>query len=276
MELISITDREFKLFRNLIYDEVGINLTEAKKPLLVSRLTRRFLELNIRSFSEYYGIVSIDRAELVRLLDSISTNKTEFFRESGHFDFLAGRFLRDMQSKAHREGIKKIRIWSSACSTGEEPYSIVISLMEGLSMDRYWDIKVLASDICTKVLETAQKGVYDNQSIKKVPSHLWNRYFLKGVDDNTGKYKIKGFVREKVIFRRLNLKDREWPIRCAFDAIFCRNVLIYFDRYTRIDTIRKLARYLSPGGYLFLGHAESVPEGLEGFVKVAHSIYQKV
>ncbi len=272
---IAITDKEFNLFREIIYNETGINLKEHKKPLLVSRLTRRLMELGINSFSEYYRMVVTDKGELVRLLDRVSTNLTEFFREARHFDFLRGGFLDELKERAKSTGQKKIRIWSAACSTGEEPYSIAISLLEGLGRDSSWDIKILASDICTEALEAAECAVYTEERLQKVPRCLWSTYFLRGRYGCTGKYRVKGFVREMLVFRRFNLKERTWPIRGGFDAIFIRNVLIYFDRPTQDEIVGKLLRYLNNGGYLFLGHSETMLGKRDGLRMIVPSVYRR-
>lgn len=273
---VAINDKEFRLFRDLIYDEVGINLTENKKSLLISRLTKRLIALNINSFSDYFEIVSKDSQELLFLLNTISTNMTEFFRESVHFEFLQNGFLKAMRDKAIRTGERKITVWSAASSTGEEAYSIAISILEGLGEDSFWDIKIVASDINTDVLKATETAIYNEESLKKIPKHLWSKYFLKGVDDNGGRYRVKDFIRSMVLTRRFNLMDREWPIRGGFDAVFCRNVLIYFDKKTQEETVKKLCRYLQKGGYFFLGHSETSVGKVDGFKTIIPSIYQKM
>ncbi len=273
---ITIQDGEFRLFRDLIYNEVGINLTEKKKTLLVSRLAKRLMELNLESFSDYFAIVSKDRQELLFLVNRISTNLTTFFRERVHFEFLQNAFLKDMREKARRTGERKITVWSAACSTGEEPYSIAISLMEGIQRDSCWNIKIVASDINTNVLEATETAVYDEGSLEKVPKHLWKKYFLRGTDKYGGKYRVKDFVKGMVLTRRFNLMNKEWPIRGGFDAVFCRNVLIYFDRKTQEETVSKLCRYLSVGGYLFLGHSEAGLGRMNSLKAVMPSIYRRV
>ncbi len=269
-----ISNQEFTLFRDMIYHEAGINLTEQKKPLLVTRLRKRFDELHIDSFTEYYRVISRDETEMVRLLDCVSTNLTEFFRERAHFDFLKGRFLDEKKAKAVTN--RKIRVWCAAASTGEEPYSIAMTLMEGLKGCGTWDVKILASDINTTVLKTAEKAVYVSERLKKVPKPLWKAYFLKGRGENSDNYRMKEHIKNLLIFRRFNLKKKEWPIGGGFDVIFCRNVLIYFDAVTRTDVIERLSRYLNPGGYIIVGHSETLTEKGRQFKVILPSVYQKV
>lgn len=277
---IGITDREFSLLSDLISNEAGINLPEHKKPMLVSRLRKRLHTLKIESFSDYYSMVSMNRTELLSLLDSISTNITEFFREQAHFDFLQGGFLEKLVAKAKYRNERRIRIWSVACSTGEEPYSIAITLLEGLTLmgclNLGWDIKILASDINTSVLKVAESGKYTGDSLRKVSQHLWSKYFLKGIGRHSGEFRVKDFVKEMVLFRRINLKENVWPVREGFDAVFCRNVLIYFDKQTQEQTVAKLVRYVNDGAYLFLGHSESLAGMSSGLKMAAPSIYQKM
>ena len=271
----SLSDKEFRLLSNIIHDATGINLTYNKKALLVSRLAKRLRELGV-NFSEYYRIVREDKEEFIRLIDRVSTNKTEFFREFEHFKFLASSFVDEMRKKARRCGERKIKIWSAACSTGEEPYSIALTLLEALRGEAGWNIRILASDICTEALKIAQRAIYDEDGIKKLPAHLWCKYLLKGIGEHKGRYRFKEFVRRMVEFHRINLKEGRLPVREEFDAIFLRNVLIYFDRPTQDEIVEKLSRHICRGGYLFLGHSESLQARPSGFKMVIPSVYLKV
>jgi chemotaxis protein methyltransferase CheR len=267
----SITAEEFQRFRTLIYDESGISLGEQKKSLLASRLSKRLLDLDLATFAEYYRKVTVDptREEFTRMLDLISTNKTDFFREPKHFDFLRDRILPEL------DGAKRIRIWSSACSTGEEPYTIAMTLYEGVQNPERWDFKILASDLSTRVLAKAASGTYDEDRIRDVPSGILQRHFLRGRDNQAGLYKVKPHLASAITFRRINLMDDHFPIKHPLDLIFCRNVMIYFDRPTQETLVNKFHHYLKPGGYLFIGHSESLQWVTHPFKSLAPTIYQK-
>ncbi|TKB71146.1 MAG: methyltransferase domain-containing protein [Nitrospira sp.] len=267
----SITAEEFQQFRTLIYHESGISLSEQKKSLLASRLSKRLRDLDLTTFSEYYSTVMEDRTreEFTRLLDLISTNKTDFFREPKHFDFLRDRILPELDS------VKRIRIWSSACSTGEEPYTIAMTLYEGVRDPERWDFKILASDLSTRVLAKASSGIYDNDRFRDVPPDVMKRHFLRGRGEQEGVFKVKPHLASVIKFRRLNLMDDQFPIKNPLDLIFCRNVMIYFDRPTQETLVNKFHRYLKPGGYLFIGHSESLQWVTHPFKSIAPTIYQK-
>lgn len=270
MEYVISTD-EFERFRKLIYDESGITLSDQKRTLLVSRLSRRLRDLGLSTFSEYYDRVTEDatRDEFTRMLDLISTNKTDFFRESNHFDFLRDRILPEL------EDVKRIRIWSSACSTGEEPYTIAITLYEGVQDPAQWEFKILASDLSTRVLAKAATGIYETDRVKNIPEDVVRRHFLRGRGDRAGFVKVKPHLAAIIRFRRLNLMDDHYPIKNPLDLIFCRNVMIYFDRPTQEQLVNKFHRYLKPGGYLFIGHSESLQWIRHPFRSLAPTIYRK-
>ena len=267
----AISSDEFLRFRKLIYDESGISLGDQKQTLLASRLSKRLRDLGITTFTEYYERVTGDptKEEFTRMLDLISTNKTDFFREPKHFDFLRERILPE------QSGEKRIRIWSSACSTGEEPYTIAMTLYEGVSNPQQWDFKILASDLSTRVLAKAATGVYDAERVRDVSPELVKRHFLRGRGDCEGSLKVKSHLASLIQFRRLNLMDERYPIKSPLDLIFCRNVMIYFDRPTQERLVNKFYRYLRPGGYLFIGHSESLQWVEHPFKSLAPTIYQK-
>jgi chemotaxis protein methyltransferase CheR len=238
-----ITSDEFLRFRKLIYDESGISLGDQKQTLLASRLSKRLRDLGLTTFTEYYAQVTGDatKEEFTRMLDLISTNKTDFFREPKHFDYLRERILPELEKD------KRVRIWSSACSTGEEPYTIAMTLYEGVSDPQRWDFKILASD----------------------------RHFLRGRGDSEGLLKVKPHLASMIQFRRLNLMDARFPIKSPLDLIFCRNVMIYFDRPTQEQLVNKFYRYLKPGGHLFIGHSESLQWVEHPFKVMGPTIYLK-
>ncbi len=269
--------REFKLFRTLVHERTGIWLRDGKQVMLASRLSRRLRHHGIASFTEYYSYVQSiqDGGEEIReLINCVTTNKTSFFRERHHFDFLVSKVVPELRSRT-------IRVWSAASSTGEEPYSIAITLLEALRQPASlfcgqggparaalsgssfytgsWKIEIIASDIDTKVLATAQRAIYNSESLVSVPPPLQKRYFLRGKDDMTGQVKVKPEVMRLVKFKRINLMDAKWPLDGLFDVIFFRNALIYFNQDTQDAFLRKMIGHLKPRGYLFLGNSEHIP-----------------
>jgi chemotaxis protein methyltransferase CheR len=267
----SITKQAYDRIRTLLYEESGISLGENKQSLVVSRLSTRLRELRLNSFDDYYERLATgdSAAECTRMLDLLSTNKTDFLREPKHFEFLREHIL------PGREREKQIRVWSSACSTGEEPYTIAMTLHESVTSLAQWDFGILATDISTRALAHAAAGLYAEDRISTVPRHIARRHFLRGTGHNAGLVKVKPHLSEIIRFRRLNLMDDTFPIKSPLDLIFCRNVMIYFDRPTQERLIGKFSRYLKPGGYLFIGHSESLHWLSHNFRTVAPTIYQK-
>lgn len=273
-----MTPNDFKMFRGLIHQKTGIWLRDGKEVMLSSRLSRRLREHEMTSFSEYYGYVSKLKSnddELRELINCVTTNKTSFFREDHHFKFLAARLVPEVQRAALKGAAKTIRIWSAACSTGEEPYSIVISLLEALGVQAAaWKVEVLASDIDTVVLDTAARGIYDAKALESVDLTLQRRYFLRGKGELLGQVKIKPEVASHIVFRQINLMEQSWPVDGAFDAIFFRNALIYFNQDTQNLFLRKMVRLLKPKKYLLLGHSEHVPWLHDVVVPLNQTVYQ--
>ncbi len=274
--MANLSDKEFKLFSELVYSAIGINLGSAKKELVRTRLGKRLRALKIPSFKEYYRYVTNEnKDELTNLFDAISTNLTSFFREDRHFHFLTSRLLPDLEAKKKKMGDKTIRVWSSACSTGEEPYSIAITMAEYFKGENDWDIKILATDISTKVIDVAGKGVYRADRLKTVPPQAIKKYFTKGRAENEGSYIVNDNLRKMVFIRRINLLAQSWPFKRQFDFIFCRNVLIYFDKYTQSKVVSNFFKHLQKNGYLFLGHAESLAGVNTPLVYIQPTIYLK-
>ena len=266
-----LTNTEFSQFQALIYEQVGIALQGDKKTLIVSRLGKRLRQLGLSSYQEYIDHVrgKSGKEELTNLLDLVSTNKTDFFREPVHFDFLREQILPTLQQT------RQIRIWSSASSSGEEPYSIAMTLYDAVPNPAQWDFKVLASDISTRVLAKAASGVYEEERVRSLAPELIRRHFLRGKDEQANKVKVKPQISQIVRYRRINLMDESFPIRSPLDVVFCRNVMIYFDRPTQSRLVSKFYRYLKPGGYLFIGHSESLQWIEHPFHYVAPTIYRK-
>lgn len=250
-----MTDGQFLLFRDLISARTGISLREAKCPMLSARLQRRLRALKISSFEAYYQfLLKQDPAgeERRELVNCITTNKTSFFREPHHFEFLAKLFQSSLTARA-----MEFSAWSAACSTGEEPYSIAMTLRNVFDPSTTTrDITILASDIDTQVLGHATSAIYNEADLEPVPTPLRQRFFLRGSGSQSGRYRIKPEIRNLVDFRQLNFVDPAWPVTGMFDIIFCRNVVIYFEQATQDRILRRLVGYLKPGGHLIVGHSE--------------------
>jgi chemotaxis protein methyltransferase CheR len=253
---LPVSDRDFTRFQALINREAGIWLAPVKKALLVGRLARRLRELGLDSYGDYYERVEADGVERVRMLDAICTNETHFFREPRHFDFLETRVLPAWREEAEAgRRPRRVRIWSAACSTGEEPYSLAMTLLTAFPSG--WDLEIVASDLSTKVLERAQNGVWPIEKAKEIPDAHRKAFMLRGYGAQEGLMKAGPEIRAIVGFQRVNLVGESWPAG-PFDLVFCRNVLIYFDRATKVRVVERLLGRLDPRGYLFLGHAESL------------------
>ncbi len=264
-------DHLFNKFRQLIYEVSGIHLSDQKKALVVGRLSKRIRELGIDNFKAYYDYVVQDKTgrEIVKLIDFISTNVTHFFRESDHFDFLKEKLI-----EWKEEGQTRFRIWSSACSTGEEPYTIAITAMEALNSTSI-DLKILATDISTRVLEQCKKGEYYSHKVENIPNYLLQKYFNKKKVDNEWVYIVSDKIKRVITFARLNLIETPYPMQGPFDIIFCRNVMIYFDERVRNKLVNEMYRLLKPKGYLIVGHSESITSAQTGFRILKPSIYYK-
>jgi len=255
-----ITDHEFGLFRTLINDEAGIHLADTKRALLVGRLSRRLRILGLRTFKEYYRrIVDGDHEERVHMLDAITTNETHFFREPRQFDFIESELLpRWVAGVAKRPGGRQVRVWSAACSTGEEPYSLAMTLLWHLPPNAGWNVEIVATDLSTRALAAAQAAVWPLAKADEIPQRYLKRYMLRGTGPQEGKMKAGPEICAAVTFRKLNLNADAYPIAGPFDMIFCRNVLIYFKPEAKVRVIERLLEQLTPDGLLFLGHAESL------------------
>lgn len=269
-----LTEGEFKRFQQLIQDEIGIYLGPVKKDLLVARLCRRLRELGLTSFSAYYERVANggDPAERQLMLDCICTNETHFFREPSHFNFLEQRVLPGLLAQPHRPRSRSIRVWSAGCSTGEEPYSIAMAFKSRLSAAQGWQLDVLGTDISTRVLRAAEAAIWPLEKAREIPVEYLNSFVLRSGNRPEDKITVSPEIRAAVRFARLNLNADAYPGIGRFDFIFCRNVLIYFQPKTRDEVIARLFRHLLPGGYLFLGHSES----LIGVTDRARSVWPTV
>ncbi len=274
MEL-DITPKEFNLFREYIYKQTGISLSEKKITLVRGRLSKRIRKLGLKNFSDYYNLVVEDNSgeELTLLIDSISTNVTSFFREAGQWEFLKN----DLQNILKRCKNRRLRIWSAACSSGEEPYSILMFLQENMKDFNLWDIKILATDISNQILLKASKGEYQDKSVETVPKHVLAKNFNKINKGNETLYVVKDFLKDRVVFRSFNLINGDFAIfKNKFDMIFCRNVMIYFDGESQKKLVSEYAKLLERGSYLFVGHSESLTRNKDEFKLVKASIYERI
>ena len=255
----SITEQTFGLFQALIRQEAGIHLAPTKKFLVVGRLGRRLRDLGVGSFREYYQLVAEggDTEERIRMLDCICTNETSFFRDRRPFDFLKDTVFPTWASQA-REREKKIRIWSAGCSTGDEPYSLAMLLLDHFPPSSGWRLDVLASDLSTRALEQAAAGIWPIGKAKGIPEDYLKRFMLQGRGSQAGQMKVRDEVREIVTFERINFNAKQYPVSGLFDLIFFRNVMIYFDMETKKDVVERVVRHLHPSGYIMVGLAETL------------------
>lgn len=275
MQLLRLKDKDFEKFSVLIYDKTGIHLKPEKKELLNARLGKRLRACQLTSFEKYYDLVMNDASgsELVHLINSVSTNFTSFFREIAHFDFLTSDVLPQLFKSGGRQP-RNINVWSSASSSGEEPYTLAMVIDQFMRTHSGASCSILATDISTKVLGVAEKGVYPLERVEKMPKNFLHTYFQRGVGECSGYVKVKPNIRNLVTYRRFNLMD-QFPWQNEFDVIFCRNVMIYFNKETQEELVRKFYQSLVPGGFLFIGHSESLGDMKTKFKQATTTVYQK-
>jgi chemotaxis protein methyltransferase CheR len=271
-----ISNSDFTRLRNLIQQESGINLNADKKLMVELRIKPRLKTLSLGSYAEYcdylFGRQGL-KDELVYLIDVVTTNKTDFFREPGHFDYLVQKALPEI---AAREGQKEVLIWSAGCSTGEEPYTLAIVLTEYAATHPGFRFKLLATDIAFSVLEKAALGVFNKDVVSPVPAALQRKYFMRSRDKESQQMRVVPELRSTIEFRQLNFMDADYALEKKVDAFFCRNVIIYFDRATQEAILQKLSDCLLPGGYAFIGHSETL-HGMDlPLVPIAPALYRKV
>ncbi|HLK19925.1 MAG TPA: protein-glutamate O-methyltransferase [Bryobacteraceae bacterium] len=271
-----LSNLDFDRLRELIYQESGINLNSDKKTMVEIRIKRRLQNLGIATFGEYCKAVFSKEGkerELIHLIDVITTNKTDFFRESAHFDYLVSKALPEL---AARKGAnRKSLVWSAGCSTGEEPYTLAMVLSEYAENQTGFGFRVLATDISTSVLNKAALGIFKSELLAPVPQDLRKKYFMRSRDPESDLLRVVPELRALIEFRRLNFMDSDFGVSEMPEIIFCRNVIIYFDRATQIRILEKLTRHLPRGGYFFAGHSESL-QGMDlPLIPVAPAIYRK-
>ncbi|MCC6233721.1 MAG: protein-glutamate O-methyltransferase CheR [Verrucomicrobiales bacterium] len=263
---------DFDFIIALVYDRSRIRLHDGKQALIRARLGKRMRCHGFESFHEYCEFLRsrADEEEITHVVDALATNFTGFLRERDHFDFLVGEALPKLLGSSRR----RMNVWSAACATGEEPYTVAFFLAEHYPITEGWDWQILATDISTKALGKATAGVYPDDRMTGVPPDWVRRHFQRGHGDWTGHYRVKAALRERVRFEQINLLGA-YEVDREFEVIFCRNVMIYFDRSTQEQLVRHLSRYLVPKGYLLTGHSESLSGLSVGLRCLRPSVYQK-
>ncbi len=275
LSTVTLSDKEFNTIRMLVYERFGINLTEQKRSLVIGRLHKLIQLKGFRSFREYCKYVLSDhtRQALLELANRISTNHTFFYREKAHFDFFTKTALPQVKRALDAANSRDLRVWCAGCSTGEEPYTLVMLMLEhfGTAYES-WDAGVLATDISEQALAFAREGLYPGERLALLPPALRNKYFKPAGDGN---WAIHERVVREATFRRFNLMNERYPFKKPFHIVFCRNVMIYFDQPTRNRLVERFHRHTAPGGYLFVGHAESLGRERNPYEYVMPAVYRR-
>jgi chemotaxis protein methyltransferase CheR len=269
----TLSEAEFDRLRELVREHTGIALSDAKRQLVYGRLARRLRALKLATFAEYIGLIEAGESEeLEEFTNAITTNLTSFFREPHHFDYLGQELL---PALTRRTGARRMRVWCCAASTGEEPYSIAMVLREAAERLHGWDVKLLATDLDSKVLATGAAGIYTTERFQGMDRRRMERFFDQGCGAQAGRLRAREELRNLITFKQLNLMH-EWPMRGPFDAIFCRNVVIYFDKDTQRALFERMAQLQRPGDFLFLGHSESLYRVSEHYELIGRTIYRRL
>lgn len=270
----SFTDSDFDYLRKVVTQSTGIVLAEHKRDMVYGRLSRRLRALKLASFSDYCSLIKDgDETEMVELVNAITTNLTSFFREPHHFEFLKKMVLPKLMQI--NQATRRIRIWSAGCSTGEEPYTLAMTVREVIPASSGWDVRILATDLDSNVVDTARAGVYREDRVNGITPERQRRWLKKGRGEHQGMVRVSPELQDMITFKQLNLLH-EWPMRGPFDVIFCRNVVIYFDKNTQKKLFGRYADLLSDYGNLFIGHSESLHNVTDRFKLVGQTIYSKV
>ena len=272
---IEISDKEFKSITDLVYSQLGINLNDSKRALVTGRL-QKLLRLNkFTKFEDYYNFLIKDKSgkELSTLADTISTNHTYFWREYDHFELFEKQILPEIINAHKNAGSKSLRLWCAGSSTGEEPYTLVMLMKEVLGNDyKNWDAGILATDISERALKIAKNGIYSKDRLDNLPKRL-KKYFKKVNDEE---FEISEDVKKEIVYRRFNLMNKKFPFKKPFDIIFCRNVMIYFDLKTRTELANKFYQFTYSGGYLFIGHSETLGRNMVDYKFIKPAVYKKL
>ncbi len=271
-----LSNEDFDRLSNFIYSEYGIKMPPIKKVMLQSRLQKRLRDLNIVSFKDYVDFVFSKEGqdnEVIHMIDVVSTNKTDFFREPIHFDFLTNEGLPEMlQNQNHT----LTKIWSAGCSSGEEPYTISIVMQEFKEKNPGFDFSIFATDISSRILRSAVEAIYKENRVENLPLSIKRKYFLKSKDRDNPTVRVIPELRKKISFQRLNFMDNSYNVPDQYDIVFCRNVLIYFDRETQEKVISKLCSKLKVGGFFFLGHSESITNMQLPLKQIKPTIFRRI
>ncbi len=268
-----LSDEDFDFVCKYVYTKSGIVLSDSKREMVYRRFTRIIRDRHLASFSDYCKLLKSDSEDEERyFINALTTNLTSFFREEHHFDYLTEHEIpRLMKQRTNR-----LRIWCSASSTGEEPYSIAMTIKESMQpLLSSWDVKILATDIDSNVLDTGKQGIYEYKGVEDIPERMVKKYFSRGTGVNNSKVKVASSLQELITFKELNLMN-EWPMKGPFDVIFCRNVLIYFDKKTQLELFKKFHKLLAPNGLLILGHSENLGTFQKHFENVGRTIFRKL
>ncbi len=266
-------ESDFFLIRDKIKFLAGIKLADHKKAMVYSRLARSLRRRKLNTFDDYLKLIEADPDELIQFINSLTTNLTSFFREEHHFEYMCKTIIPEILNRHQSD--KVIRIWSAGCSTGEEAYSIAITLCEQINDIEQWDINILATDLDTSVLKKGDSGQYDVERIAGIQEELKRKYFLKGSGQNEGVCRVKKRICDMVSFKKLNLIEPPWSISQPFDIIFCRNVLIYFEPEVQYTVLQSLLFHLISEGHLFLGHSESIGDNSHSVQHLGRTWYRK-
>jgi chemotaxis protein methyltransferase CheR len=266
-------NEDFEALRKLVKEITGINLSDQKRELVYGRLARRLRVLRLRTFAEYRDLLASDGGrEIGEFCNAITTNLTSFFRESHHFEYLRDQVLQPMV--ANRTASRRVRIWSAGCSTGEEAYSLAITVIESIPDLRTWDVKILATDLDSDVLTKAQRGIYAAERVRAIGAHRLSRFFAERRGREGPTYEVKPELTSLITFKQLNLMH-PLPMKGPLDAIFCRNVVIYFDKDTQRELFSRIAQLQRPGNLLFLGHSESLFKVSESYTPIGKTVYRR-
>jgi len=274
--MMKMTDREFRQLRELVYERLGINLTEKKRSMLIGRLQKLLRTSSFKNFQDYYEYLVNDSSmtAMTELINRVTTNYSFFYRGKSHFEFFVQSALPEVIASLKRQNSRDLRVWTAGCSTGEEPYMLAILMREffgnGYGM---WDGGILATDISEKVLNFALEGVYPEDRTKEIPVQLKHKYFNKLTD---GQLAIRESIKREVIFRKFNLKNTNYPFRKPFQMIFCRNVMIYFDKQTRDTLLHRFYEATEPDSYLFIGHSETLGREQNLYKYIMPAVYRRL
>jgi len=273
-----LSDPDFRRLSGYIERELGIRMPEAKRIMLESRLQKRLRRFCFGSYTEYVDYVFSDEGregELINMIDAVTTNKTDFFREADHFEYLVDKIIPAAQARDGAGLSRPFAVWSAGCSTGEEPYTIAMVLEERRALDPRFSYRIFASDLSTQVLEKARNAVYEESKVDVVPLSFKKKYMLRSKDKDKSLVRMKPEIRARLSFDRINFMDERYSVSEDFDVVFCRNVIIYFDRQVQEAILRKLCAHIRPGGWLVLGHSETLTGMSMPLKGVAPTIYER-